>query len=230
MEGAFRSFLGEVLRVKRGVLAAPGASACDVVQQRILDHFRAVNEQTARRLAAHDARAYEEVKYVMLAAADEAFLQFEWAGRADWAARPLEAQEFRTHDAGERIFRALDEILERRQTRTTEVLLVYLHALSVGFRGAFAAIDPGRPEDYRRRLAEFLRQLGERLTRSPGVLCPEALDHTLTKSSRLQLQSLSQGTLPLALAFVAWLVLGAVLFHLRTGPLADLLDRIEAVR
>ena len=74
MEGAFRSFVGEVLRIKRGVVAAPAAAACDIVQQRILDHFRAVNEQIERRLAAHDARIYEEVKYLMIAMADEAFL------------------------------------------------------------------------------------------------------------------------------------------------------------
>ena len=37
MEGAFRSFVGEVLRIKRGVLAAPGAAACDIVQQRVLE-------------------------------------------------------------------------------------------------------------------------------------------------------------------------------------------------
>lgn len=230
MEGAFRSFVGEVLRIKRGVLAAPGAAACDIVQQRVLDHFRAVNEQIERRLGAHDARAYDEVKYVMIAAADEAFLQFEWAGRTAWAARPLEAQERKTHDAGERIFRTLDDVLERRTTKPAEVLLVYLHALSIGFRGRFAPIEPARPEEYRRRLVEHLERLGERLTRDEGPLCPDALAHTVKQHSRLRLESLSRGTLPLLLAVVAWLVLGAVLFQLRTSPLDELLERIEAVR
>lgn len=230
MESAFRSFAGEVLRIKRGVLQAPAAAACDVVQQRVLDVYRAVNEPLDRQLGAHDARAYEEVKYVMIAAADEAFLQFEWAGRSAWAARPLEAQELRSHDAGERVFRVLDEILERRATRPTEVLLVYLHALSIGFRGRFAPIDPSKPEEYRRRLVEHLRRLGEPLARDEGPLCPEALDHTIKQHSRLRLESLSRGTLPLVLAVVAWLALGAALFELRTGAIDDLLDRIESAR
>jgi type VI secretion system protein ImpK len=230
MEGAFRAFVGEVLRIKRGVVAAPGTSACDVVQQRVLDHFRAVNEQIERRLGAHDARAYEDVKYLMIAAADEAFLQFEWAGRAAWAARPLEAQEHRSHDAGERVFRTLDEVLERRATLPTEVLLVYLHVLSIGFRGRFAPIEPGKPEEYRRRLVEHLTRLGERLTREEGALCPEALEHTIKQHSRLKIEPLSRGVLPLVLAVAVWIVLGAVLFQLRTSALDELLDRIEAIR
>lgn len=230
MEGAFRSFVGEVLRIKRGVLAVPATAACDVVQQRVLDHFRAVNEQIERRLGAHDARAYEEVKYLMIAAADEAFLQFDWAGRAAWSARPLEAQEHRSHDAGERIFRTLDEVLERRTTKPTEVLLVYLHVLSIGFRGGYAPVDPAKPEEYRRRLVEHLGRLGERLTRDEGPLCPDALAHTIKQHSRLRLEALSRGVVPLVLAVVVWVVLGAVLFQLRTSSLDEILERIEAVR
>lgn len=230
MEGAFRSFMGEVLRVKRGVLIAPAAAACDVIQQRVLDRFRAVNEQIERRLGAHDARTYEEVKYLMIAAADEVFLQFEWAGRSAWASRPLEAQEHRTHDAGERVFFTLDEILERRATRPTEILLVYLHVLAIGFRGRYASIDVGRQEEYRRRLVEHLHRLGEPLTRPDDTLCPDALSHTIKQHSRLKLESLGRGAIPLIIAVVAWLVLGAVLFQVRTSALGEILDRIEAVR
>lgn len=230
MEHAFRSFMGETLRTKRLVLAAPATSACDVVQQRVLEHYAAESAELERRLGAHEARTYRDVQYLMIAAADEAFLQFEWAGRAAWASRPLEDQVWKSHDAGERFFRVLDAVLERRATVPTEVLLVYLHALSIGFRGHFATHEPGAPEIYRKRLIEHLARLGERFTRDSKALCPAALDSTIAHHSRLKLASLSRGALPLLLAVVAWLVLGGVLFQLRTSALGDVLERIEAIR
>lgn len=230
MEHAFRGFMGEVLRLKRTVLAAPSASACDVIQQRVRELYDSANSEALRHVSAHDAKTYSDVQYIMIAAADEAFLQFEWAGRAAWATHPLEAQVWHSHDAGERFFQVLDEVLERRLTLPVEVLLVYLHALSIGFRGAYAPLDPAAPEAYRKRLIEHLGRLGDRFTRPATALSPEATSHTITAHSRLKLASLSQGALPLIIAVVAFLVLGGVLFQLRTSVLDDVLERIEAIK
>ncbi len=230
MERAFRSFMGAVLREKRAVTAAPSMAACDVVQQRVLRLYETVNNETLRHLDAQKSRAYGDVQYLMIAAADEAFLQTEWSGRAAWAARPLEAQVWKSHDAGERVFRTLEDVFDQRTNISTEVLLVYLHVLSIGFRGRFASLDPAMPEAYRRRLIDHVAQLGDSFSRQPSTLCPDALRHTVGQKSRLRLASLWRGGLPLLVVVVAWLVLGGVLFQLRSATLSDLLERIEAVR
>lgn len=224
----FAAFYAEVLLQKRRVTLSASPPTCEVVKQRLVDLYQAQAVSAARRYAEHEIAAFEEVQYIMVAMADEVFLHLDWSGRAPWAAKPMESEIFRSHDAGERFFRRLDELLAGRAPGSSELLTVYLTALAVGFRGRYAFEDPTRPEAYRHRLAAHLARVDPDRTSADRTLFPEALGHTLSSEKKRRLPSWSRGLLPLGIVIVGWLLLGELFWYYRTVKVDDMLDRIEA--
>jgi type VI secretion system protein ImpK len=198
------------------------------VRQRLVDFLEAQAVAMTRRLAEHELRVYDEAQYVMTAMADEVLLHLDWGGRTAWAERPLEAHMFHSHDAGERFFRKLDDVLENRATASTGLLLVYLAALALGFQGKFAALgSKSGPEGYRQRLARHLARLDPALAASRQELCAEVHEHTLENASRTELASLRGGWLPLLVVVACLLVAAQILWAYRISNVAEALDRIE---
>lgn len=127
----------------------------------------------------------------MAALADEVLLHGEaWTGREHWLDNLLELSLFGTRVAGERIFQRLDVLLSGRQQHDTDLLSIYLAALSLGFRGRYY-----RPQDEpaRRRYRQALADL---LARSAGhagpaaALCPPAYTVTVTEGREVRLPHL----------------------------------------
>lgn len=222
----FSEFHAEVVKAKRGVVAAAGAMPWDAVQQRLLDVFEAQATRAAGNLPEHELRVFEETRYVMIAMADEAFLSLDWPGRGPWADKPLEHVIFRSRDSGERIFRRIDDTLAGRAPASSQMLTVYLMALALGFRGKYAPFKTGEPETYRVRLAEYIARIDPDVVRGEA-LCPEAFDYTEGAVAQKRLPSFSRGLLPFLLVVLAWIVIGEILWIYRTSELDDVLDRIE---
>ena len=227
---AFHDFYAEVARQKDLLvhpLGGPPPSP-DAVRQRLVDLLEAQAVALARQLAEHELRVYDEAQYVMAAMADEALLTLDWPGRVDWAERPLEAHLFHTHDAGERFFRKLDEVLEGRSTVSTALLLVYLAALALGFQGKFRALGAAdQPELYRRRLARHLGRMDPALLAPGEALCPEAGAHTFENARRTELPPMRAGWVPLLLVVACLLVVAQLLWAYRVADVNEALDRIE---
>ncbi|WP_437755081.1 DotU family type IV/VI secretion system protein [Sorangium sp. So ce1389] len=227
---AFHSFYAEVARQRQLLTLAHGglAPGVETVRQRLVDFLETQAVGLGRKLTKHELRAYDDAQYVMAAMADEILLQADWAGRHAWAERPLEAHIFHTYDAGERIFRKLDDILGGRTTASSALLLVYLAALALGFQGKFRALGKhGEPEIYRQELARHLRRvdpfLGTRLTE----ICPQAHAHTLGSAPRSRLPALRHGVLPLVAVALCLVLAGQLLWSYRVSEVVEALDRIE---
>ncbi|WP_437277916.1 DotU family type IV/VI secretion system protein [Sorangium sp. So ce375] len=227
---AFHSFYAEVARQRQLLALAHGAltPGVDTVRQRLIDFLETQAIGLSRKLTKHELRAYDDAQYVMTAMADEILLRADWAGRHAWTERPLEAHIFHTYDAGERIFRKLDDILDGRATAPSALLLVYLAALALGFQGKFRALGKyGEPEIYRQELARHLQRvdpfLGTRLTE----ICPEMHAHTLGSAPRSRLPALRHGVLPLIAVALCLVLAGQLLWSYRVSDVVEALDRIE---
>jgi type VI secretion system protein ImpK len=223
---AFCEYHAEVVLMKRQVVAAPAAMPYDAIQQRLLDTFEVQAARVTQSLPEHEARLFEETRYVMIAMADEVFLSMEWPGKGDWANKPLEAIVFQTRDAGERFFRRIDDTLAGRAAASSQMLTVYITALALGFRGKFAALGTNEPETFRKRLSEYIARIDPDLVRAEE-LCPQAHENTLDKETEKRLPSFSRGVLPFLLVILAWVVVGEILWFYRTAEIDDVLDRIE---
>jgi|GEM_PF-1420475 len=79
--------------------------------------------------------AFQEVVYVMISLADELFLSFDWDGKKYWRTHLLEQKFFSTNQAGEKLLTNLDKFLQERHVQDSEIGLIYLYALALGFQG-----------------------------------------------------------------------------------------------
>ncbi|EYF02861.1 DotU family type IV/VI secretion system protein [Chondromyces apiculatus] len=230
---AFQDFYAEVARQKALLLHPMGGTppSPDAVRQHLVDLLESQAVALSRHLAEHELRLYDDAQYIMAATADEALLDLDWVGRSDWAERPLEAHLFHTHDAGERFFRKLDDVLEGRATVSTALLLVYLAALGLGFQGKFRALGArDQPEMYRRRLARHLGRMDPALLAPNQGLCPEASAHTLENAPRAELPTLRAGWVPLFAVVACLLLVAQLLWAYRVTDVNEALDRVEGVR
>ena len=80
---------------------------------------------------------FKDAQYVMAALADEIFLNLKWGGAGLWKEPMLETQLFSTHVAGEMFFKKLDALLTSFSAATLPLAMIYLLALSFGFRGQY---------------------------------------------------------------------------------------------
>jgi type VI secretion system protein ImpK len=221
---AFCAFHAEVLAHKRQVIATEGTTPFDAIQQRLLDAFESQATRIGNKLPDHERRLFEEIRYVMIAMADEVFSYLEWGGQSAWVDQPLEVIVFQTRNAGERIFNRIEKILADRAA-PAQLVTVYMTALALGFRGRYASIDTEAPEAYRVRLAEHLGRTDPDLLRNTE-LCPRAHASTSAGERPDFLPSLSRGLLPFALVIVGWIVLGEILWLYYTSQLSEVLNQI----
>jgi type VI secretion system protein ImpK len=221
---AFCAFHAEVLVQKRQVLASEGTMPFDAVQQRLLETFESQATRIGNRLPDHERKVFEEIRYVMIAMADEVFSYLEWGGQSAWVDQPLEVLIFRTREAGERIFNRIEKILADRSA-PTQLVTVYMTALALGFRGRYASLDTETPETFRTRLAEHLGRTDPELLRNKE-LCPQAHAYTEAGKSPEFLPSISRGLLPFALVIIGWIVLGEILWLYHTSQLSEVLNQI----
>lgn len=158
------------------------------VWQRLVTLFERQEAYAWRYGGTYGAEFYKEAQYVMVALADEIFLNTEWEGRRFWVSNLLESKIFRTHVAGELFFQRLERLLVDRDPVYRDLAAVYLMALSLGFRGRFRGQDDrGQLERYRRRLFHFVFRREPELESETRKVFPETYYHTLRDETKRRL-------------------------------------------
>ena len=113
---------------------------------------------------------FKEAYYIMAAMADEVFLNFNWPGRIKWRKNLLESQLFQSQSAGDLLFQRLDALLEVADPARVDLAVVYLQAISLGFRGKYR--DQNSDEKisyYKKQLFNFVNRKDSDLY-TPGRL------------------------------------------------------------
>jgi len=80
---------------------------------------------------------FQECSYIMIALADETFLNANWEEKKYWRNNLLEEQYFKSHNAGSSFFERLERFIEERDIQKSEIGILFLYALSLGFEGKF---------------------------------------------------------------------------------------------
>ncbi|HEV7892260.1 MAG TPA: DotU family type IV/VI secretion system protein [Pyrinomonadaceae bacterium] len=204
-----------------------GMRASTFVWQRLVSLFERHEAQAWRYGGTYGAEFYKEAQYVMVALADEIFLNTQWEGHRSWVSNLLESKIFRTHVAGELFFQRLDRMLVERDPVYRDLAAVYLMALSLGFRGKYRGRDDrGQLEHYRRQLFHFVFRREPELD-SPRQMFPEAYYHTLRDETKRRLQNPRAWIILLCAVVVAYVALTHGIWSKLTGRLFEVNERIH---
>lgn len=239
----FGEFYRRIIGLKRQldpfVVPEPGDAAAGAppepaaIAAELRAHLESRALAVARRGGQLAARSQAEAQYVMAGLADEIFLHLvEWPGREAWRHHLLEAQLFGTHVAGDRIFQNIDALLEGNDPAQAELAVLYLLALSLGFRGRYRDRDDGGSlDDYRARLFALVFRRPCGLARLPGPLSAEPYAYTLEQGRGGRLRSLRRWLLYWAGLAAALVVASFIVWEAATGDLDRALDQFfESVR
>jgi type VI secretion system protein ImpK len=172
---------------------------------------------------------YKEAQYVMVALADEIFLNTKrWDGRLTWVSNLLESRMFGSHFAGDYFFRKLDELLVRRDPVYRDLAAVYLMALSLGFEGKYRdRQDRKQLETYRRQLFHFVFQRPADLKAESRTYFPEAYDRTPREETKRKLTNPRAWIILLCAVVIAYVALTHGVWSKLTSRLFEVNERIE---
>lgn len=136
---------------------------------------------------------YKNALFIMSALADEVFLTMDWVGKEAWGKFLLETKFFGSNAGGDIFFIKLDTLLQERDPVYSEIAVMYLLALSLGFRGKFRGVnDKGIIEGYRQQLFSFVFGKKPDLKSEAQYLFPDAYVHTLEKESKVMIPGLKK--------------------------------------
>lgn len=205
-----------------------GMRASTFVWQRLVSLFERQESQAWRYGGTYGAEFYKEAQYVMVALADEIFLNTEWEGHRSWVSNLLESKIFSTHVAGERFFQQLDRLLVERDPVYRDLAAVYLMALSLGFRGKYRGRDDrGQLEHYRRQLFNFVFRREPDLDSPTRQMFPETYYHTLRDETKRKLQNPRAWFILLCVVVIAYVALTHAIWAKLTGRLFNVNDCIR---
>lgn len=185
--------------------------------------------EAGRRGGEYGVLYYQEAQYVMAALADEIFLNLDWSGRDHWRNDLLETRLFDSYNAGDQVFKRLERLLQTGDRVQAEIAVVYLMALTLGFRGRYAG---GRSEariaEYRKQLYYYIFQRRPDLADPSHRLVNEPYQHTQGNVNARLLPSPARWLWLLGFVCVAYLVASHFVFHDALQPLIDALEAAGA--
>ena len=246
----FDRFFAEVERLRLAATARPEPSVddmdmqpmavapgCETIRQSLIRLLEEFTSDFGRHTESFEYQQFRQVLYVMTALADEIFINLDWDGRDEWSQFLLEDALFESHDAGDRFFDLLDDLLGGRDSAYRSVAVVYLAALSLGFKGKYrggatAIADSGEStypyvlDDYRMRLYSFIH--GERPGRrtESADLCPQATWYTVSGAAAEKFPSLRRWVSIGVLGFVVLLGVSHGLWWFGTYELAEQIGKL----
>lgn len=184
----FESFYEEVLKQKEWALRSKELSDVDKESTpvaRIQQKLKAILEEqflsSTRQSGEFAHSRYQEAQYIMVALADEVFLNLSWFGAKTWEDNLLEGQIFYTEIAGELFFSKLDNLLKNADPSNKDLAMIYLMALGLGFRGKYHEQDDfGELSRYRKSLYSLVYEQQATLMQGRDYLLPEPYQYTLS--------------------------------------------------
>ncbi|MCX8051322.1 MAG: DotU family type IV/VI secretion system protein [Chlorobi bacterium] len=198
------------------------------IQRRLVEHI-AEYDRRATRIGGSFLDAYGDVRYAMVAVADELLITTPWTHQLWWQQNLLEVAVVGTYIAGEEFFnRAVRIIGERQNAHAVEVAKVYLLSLLLGFRGKWRGSQTDTP------IEQLTAQLYEVVCNRPYM--PGVVTVHMAGTSDLRL--FSGGDIEyfapsyrryvmLAASIVATVLASMVVWFILTAPLRRAADEIE---
>lgn len=164
-------------------MAPESIEAVEKIQTFVLDLLKSQSIDAARFAGDFGQQEYQEAQFAMVALADEIFLQINWPGKIIWQERLLEEKVYQTHQAGETIFQKIEQFIKIRDPSRTEIALIYLYLLGLGFQGQYrGTTEASVIAHYKFELFNFAFKRAPAMKDSSSLLCEQAYNYTVDES------------------------------------------------
>jgi type VI secretion system protein ImpK len=183
----FEDFYREVLKHRAFVRTTPRQKTGNkkeasphAMAEYVLSRLQTFLEEQAVK-AKHEGldNAYAEAQFIMVSLADEVFLHLNWPEKRYWEFNLLEQRMYNTHSAGHVFFEKLDGLLKTKDPARTDLAVLYLNALGLGFQGKYSYFNDANPLNvYRKKLFIFIHHREPSLFQRKIHLFPQAYAHT----------------------------------------------------
>lgn len=234
---SFEEFYREVLKYKQLVFSKAWTKANgDITSPEALAEYILTNLQTYLEeqavTAAYGGNSfaenyYAEAQYIMVALADEVFLNLDWPGRTYWETNILEQRLYNTHSAGQTFFTKLDSLLKNKDPVRIDLAVLYLNALGLDFEGKYRHYnDLEALKSYRRKLYTFINRSEPYLFQAKSTLFPDAYSHTLEGSRTKELPNIRNWFIIFAGLGLTYILVSYIIWYSATADISRVLNRI----
>ncbi|PLX29930.1 MAG: hypothetical protein C0582_02805 [Alphaproteobacteria bacterium] len=195
--------------------------------ERLFDQqMKEAHEQGGQILGSY----YKKAQYVMVALADEVFLNLDWLERETWDDNLLEIKFFNTRNAGTEVFNRISKLLQEKGDRfDRELGQILFWTLGVGFLGKFRdQTDRKELQSFKEGLFRYvLLEKPLPIEQASKKICPEAYRETVFKAIRY-LPSPRFYLLATLTALGVYILASTVVWNRETHILNDKLSEISS--
>ena len=176
------------------------------------------------------ARYYEEAQYIMVALADETFINLNWQGKEEWEDNLLESLMYNTQDAGDKFFDSLDTFLSKSHSnQTADMAALYLIALGLGFKGRFKdpQFEPTIAK-YKEKLYRYITSEDPSLLHNQSHLFPNTYNNIIGDRQNTNMPNIRAWWISLSVIGGAYVFFSTLIWlhHMHTfSPLVDALQK-----
>lgn len=233
---SFETFYKQVLMCKemiieqtkadKGNLPASKETADNILNQ-LEKLIESLSQDSIHAISQFSKNFFNEALYVMVSLADEVFVNLDWPAKVHWEGNLLEQKIFGSHSAGQSFYDRLNHLLENKSQTNTELAIIYLTALGLGFRGKFRGLDDqGFIVDYKEKLYRFIYQYEPYLYKDNRPLFVEANNHTLDNSTPKVLPNARNWYFIFFGIGFSYLMVSFLIWYSNTAQISRIVDRI----
>lgn len=174
---------------------------------------------------------YSEVVYMMIALADDIFLNFEWEGKQFWEENILEQKFFSSQIAGDEIFARINTLLSEKNDFAEEKAELYLKMLALGFKGKYRGTEEETIQInlYRNKLLEFIEKHNNSMLMVGHRLFQKEYTYTIPTIHRKMLPEASIINYMCAFFVLMFLSVSTMVWMYETKDISRLLTEISSI-
>lgn len=199
------------------------------VFQRLVSLFEEQEMRVSKNGSEFGQALFKDALFIMTAIADETFLTMKWIGQEAWSRYLLETKFFSSNAGGDIFYNRLDALLKERDAVHQEIAIMFLLALSLGFRGKYLGVnDSGIIDSYKEQLFSFIFHHSPDLGTPDKKIYPSAYMYTLEKKAKTVIPGLRKWYGLLAALIVSLLGISHILWMSMTGEIGKIVLQILA--
>jgi type VI secretion system protein ImpK len=177
----------------------------------------------------YTAPYYREAQYIMVALADEIFINLKWRGNEEWKDNLLESLIYNTQDAGDKFFENLDHFLEADHSKGIDMASLYLIALGLGFKGRYRGSKNEKELfAYRQKLYRYIASDDVELMDNRSHLFPQVYENIIADRQNAMMPDSRPWWLALGVIFLGFISLSSLIWltHMNNfSPLVSMLEK-----